>query len=244
MIAAAQRAIDAHGGAALWEGADEVRLEVSAGGLAFATKLQGAALRATWVRVSTREQRLVFEDFPREGRTGIFEPDGSVRIEDADGNALAQRADARAAFSDLRHGLWWDRLDMLYFAGYAIWTYTATPFVFALDGYELTELEPWSEDGETWERIGVRFPASVHTHSREQVFYVDEQGRIRRHDYTAEPAGGWARAAHFSMDHERFDGLLVPTRRRVYLRRADNRPRSRPRLVWVDVTGAGVVRAP
>ena len=81
----------------------------------------------------------------------------------------------------------------------------------------------------------------MHTHSREQVFYVDEQGRIRRHDYTAEPAGGWARAAHFCMDHERFDGLLVPTRRRVLLRRADNRPRERPRLVWVEVTDAKVV---
>ena len=240
MIQAARRAIDAYGGTSLWEGADEVRIEVSAGGLAFAMKQQGAALRATRVRVSTREQRVVFEEFPREGRRGIFEPGGSVRIEDADGETLAERADARAAFSDLRHQLWWDRLDILYFAGYAIWTYVATPFVFALDGYELEELEPWTEDGETWERIGVRFPASVHTHSREQVFYVDEQGRIRRHDYTAEPAGEWARAAHFCMDHERFDGLLVPTRRRVLLRRANNRPRERPRLVWVELADAKV----
>ena len=243
MIEAVRRALDAHGGLSLWEQAQEVRVEVSAGGLAFASKLQGAALRATWVRVSTRAQHVVFEEFPREGRRGVFEPDGSVRIETAEGEVLAARTDARGAFSDLRHKLWWDRLDILYFGAYAIWTYLATPFVFADEGYALSELEPWIEDGERWDRIGVRFPESVHTHSREQVFYVDAQGRIRRHDYTAEPVGGWARTAHYCMDHERFDGLLVPTRRRVYMRRADNRPRDRPRLVWAEVTDAKVVRA-
>jgi hypothetical protein len=243
LIEPARRAIEAHGGLELWGGADEVRARVSAGGLAFATKLQGAAVRETPVRVSTRRQHVVFEEFPREGQRGVFEPDGSVRIETNDGRSLAARSNARAAFADVRHKLWWDRLDILYFGAYAIWTYLATPFVFALDGYELRALGPWSEGGETWERIGVRFPESVHTHSRDQVFHVDAEGRIRRHDYIAEPLSRRARAAHYCMDHERFDGLLVPTHRRVYPLRADGRALHHPRLVWVDVASVEVVPA-
>ena len=200
-------------------------------------------MRATWVRVSTRAQHVVFEEFPREGRRGVFEPDGSVRIETADGEVLAARPTRgrRSRTCGTSSG------------GIASTSSTSAPTrsgrtsrrrsCSRVEGYELSELEPWIEDGERWDRIGVRFPESVHTHSREQVFYVDARGRIRRHDYTAEPIGGWARAAHFCMDHERFDGLLVPTRRRVYPRRADNRPRQRPRLVWVEVTDAKVVPA-
>jgi hypothetical protein len=243
VIEPAGRAIEAHGGGELWAGAEAVEVELSAGGFAFATKLQGAAVRATRIRVSTRRQHVVLEDFPREGRRGVFDGDGSVRIETVDGEPLQTRADARRAFADLRHKLWWDKLDILYFSGYAIWTYLAAPFVFALDGYELAPLGQWTERGETWERIGVRFPETIHTHSRDQVFYVDERGWIRRHDYTAEPFGEWAKAVHYSTDHKRFDGLLVPTRRRVYPRRADNRPRAHPRLVWIDLSDAKVVRA-
>ena len=210
MIELAQRAIVAHGGMALWEEADEITVELSAGGLAFASKLQGSAVRATKVRISTRAQHVVFEEFPREGRRGVLEPDGSVRIETNDGEVLQSRANPRGEFADIRHRLWWDRLDMLYFATYAIWTYVATPFVFAQDGYELSAAGTWVEDGESWERLSVRFPPSVQTHSAEQVFYIDERGLIRRHDYTAEPLASWAKAAHYCMDHETFDGLVGP----------------------------------
>ena len=240
MIELAERTIAAHGGESLWDGASEIGAEISSGGLAFASKLQGSAVRATQVRVSTDRQHVVFEEYPREGQRGVLEPDGSVRIETSAGEVLRRRADPRSAFSDARHRLWWDRLDILYFGAYAIWTYLSTPFVFARDGYELTELGPWEEEGERWERLGVRFPAELHTHSREQVFYIDAAGLIRRHDYTAEPIGAWAKAAHYCMDHETFDGLVVPTCRRVYPRRADGRRRAHPRLVWIDVPSASV----
>jgi hypothetical protein len=230
-----QRTVEAHGGAALWAEAREVGLRLSAGGFAFASKLQGGAMRDVEARVATRGQRVAFSPYPSEGRRGVFEG-GSVRIESDDGRVEEERPDARAAFPRLRRKLWWDRLDILYFGGQALWTYLSVPFVLTRPDYEVRELEPWNEDGEeTWQRLGVSFPAEVHTHSREQVFYVDAQGRIRRHDYTAEPFGDWAKAAHYCHDHERFDGLLVPTRRLVFPRRPDNRPRSRPRLVWIEV---------
>ncbi len=178
--------------------------------------------------------------FPQAGQRGILEQDGSVRIETDAGDIVQAREQPRSAFADLRHKLWWDKLDILYFGAYAIWTYVSTPFVFAREGYELRELEPWEENGERWQRLAVHFPEHIHTHSREQIFYIDANGLIRRHDYTAEPFGNWAKAAHYCLDHQDFGGLVIPTRRRVYPRRPNNRPRTHPRLVWVDASSATI----
>ncbi|HEV2924121.1 MAG TPA: hypothetical protein VGW98_08815 [Solirubrobacteraceae bacterium] len=234
--ALAELAIEGHGGMTAWLRAQEIAVQISSGGFAFASKLQGHAVRAVLARVATSGQRVVFEGYPSGGQRGVLETDGSVRIQTAAGTVTAARENPRAAFGDLRHGLWWDRVDILYFGTYAIWTYLSTPFVLLGEGYELRELAPWDERGERWRRLGVRFPDGVHTHSREQVFYIDAAGLIRRHDYTAEPFGGWAKAAHYCFDHRSFDGLLLPTRRLVYPRRSDNRPRSHPRLVWIEVS--------
>jgi hypothetical protein len=234
-------AIAAHGGERLWSGAREISARISSGGLAFASKFQGAAVRDVDVRVATTGQRVTFTPYPREGQRGVLEADGSVRIENEAGEVLARREQARARFADLRHKLWWDRLDILYFGCYAMWTYVSAPFVFVRDDYEVRELDPWRERGEEWRRVAVRFPEHVQTHCREQVFHIDAEGLIRRHDYTAEPIGGWARAAHYCLDHTSFDGLVMPTQRRVFPRRRDGRSRPRPRLVWIDVTSARVV---
>ena len=81
----------------------------------------------------------------------------------------------------------------------------------------MREVEPWREDagGETWRRLEAHFPASLDTHSPRQIFYYDADLRLRRHDYTAEVVGGWARAAHMCADHVEAGGLVFPTRRWV-----------------------------
>jgi hypothetical protein len=235
-LALAELAISAHGGLSAWEQAEEVAVQISSGGFAFASKLQGHAVRGVDARIATRGQRVVFEPYPSAGHRGVLEEDGSVRVEMGAGAVAEARRNPRAAFSDLRHRLWWDRMDILYFGTYAMWTYISAPFVFLREGYELQELEPWEEQGQRWRRLSVRFPDGIQTHCREQIFYVDLEGLIRRHDYTAEPFGDWAKAAHYCFDHQAFGGLLLPTRRVVFPRRSDNRPRSRPRLVWIEVS--------
>jgi hypothetical protein len=46
------KTIAAHGGSALWENAGAVSVEVSSGGLAFASKLQGHAVRGVRARIA------------------------------------------------------------------------------------------------------------------------------------------------------------------------------------------------
>jgi hypothetical protein len=230
--------IEAHGGLDRWRSIEDLGLRISTGGLAFASKRQRKAIRGLEARVSTRSQRTVFFDYPAPGHLGIFER-GAVHIETDSGDVVSERSesDARSADRSRGPGRGWDKLHVLYFAGYALWTYLNLPFLLAEPGFEVREVEPWGEGEETWRRVAVTFPTEIHTHSREQVLYFDNKGLLRRQDYTAEPFGDWARAAHYCFDHRSFEGLVFPTRRRVHPRRRSNRPLRPVTLVWIEIEG-------
>ena len=129
----------------------------------------------------------------------------------------------------------WDSLQLAYFAGYAMWTYLTTPFLFAVDGVTTEELEPWHENGEMWRRLKVTFPQSIATHSTVQMFYFGSDGLLRRHDYDAEVLGGTP-AAHYVHEHVEFSGILVPTKRRVLRRGPDGTPTPDPLIVTIDLS--------
>jgi hypothetical protein len=228
------KVLDAHGGSDAWRTSPELVVSVSAGGLAVAAKLQPSGLHDLEARIATDQQRVVFTPYPRRGHRGLLEH-GGVRIEDADGRVISERSRPRDDLKSPRRLLWWDHLDLLYFGASSLWTYMATPFIFGDTGFEVSAGDEWVEHGEVWRRLAVSFPTKIQTHSRQQVFYVGEDGLIRRHDYTAEEFGAWALSAHYWSDHAAFDGMIVPRKRRVVLRRSDGRSRSHPTLVWLNV---------
>jgi hypothetical protein len=116
-----------------------------------------------------------------------------------------------------------------------MWSYLTSPFSFAAPGFEAEELAPWQERGETWRRLKVTFPDHIASHSKEQTFYFDADGLIRRHDYVSEVLGSSSPAAHYSSEHREFDGIKVPTRRRVYLIGADGSVMEEPLIVSIDL---------
>ena len=109
------------------------------------------------------------------------------------------------------------------------------PFIFTWPGLEFKELSPWVYKDQTWQRLEVVFPKSFPTHCEKQTFHVDDQGYIRRHDYTAEVIGGYAVAAHYCDNHRKVDGIVFPIRRRVYPRQADGTSKTFPTLIWIDI---------
>lgn len=228
------------GGADRLRDAEEISVSLHGSGTAIRSKRFGRIPGHFEVRCSTREQRAVVSPYPREGRRGVF-AGSEVRIESVDdGAVLASRGDPRSRFPGGRRLLWWDDLDFLYFSGYALWGYLIAPYCFLWKGVEAREVEPWQQDGETWRRLEVTYPADAHVHCRRQIYYFDAAGRLRRNDYTAEVFGGFARSAHLCAEHATFDGLTLPTRRRVHGRRRDNQPRPRPTLVSLDIHGASL----
>jgi hypothetical protein len=209
-------------------------VHVGCGGWAFPLKWQRNALADFTGTVSTSEPHVVIAPYGGPGRRGVLEG-GAVRIETGAGEVIASRADPRPCFRRLRRQLWWDDLDLLYFACYALWGYTNAPFMFRRPGFEIAEAEPWREDGEAWRALQVRFPEDLPAHSREQTFYFDDRGLLRRNDYTAEVFGSWAKAAHYCWEHETFAGVSVPTRRAAMPRRRNGKPLTAVKLVTIAI---------
>ena len=233
-----QRVITAHGGSERWRRVKELHIGVRCGGAALAARFQRNAYRRYRAVVDTRRPMVRFSPF--KGAHGVFTPE-CVWIETDDGQVRHARANPRGFFPSGRRHIFWDRLDVLYFGGYAMWNYLCTPFLWQAEGIELAAGDPWQEAGETWQSLTVRFPPGWPTHSSEQVFYIDARGYIRRHDYTARVIGSYARAAHYCEHHREFDGLVFPTRRRVYPRRRDNHALPFPTLIWIDIDRIDVI---
>jgi hypothetical protein len=226
-------AVEAQGGSA-YDSAREITARVRCGGLAFPLRFKRGALADFTGTVSTAEPRAVLSPYPGPGRRGVFER-GAVRIETDAGEVVAERSDPRPEFRKLRRKIWWDHLDLLYFGAYALWGYLNAPFVLRRPGFELEEIEPWKENGESWRGLRVSFPDEIPVHSREQRYYFDDRGLIRRNDYTAEVFGSWAKATHYCWDHETFDGLVVPTRRKAMPRRRSGKPVRQMALVSIAI---------
>jgi len=226
--------IEAHGGVERWRSLKSLDVELSAGGFLFTMK---RVTRLNHVRLlaDVAEPRLVFRDFPDSGQEGEFRGDKEVVVTDSNGEIAARKENPRTGFGNLRHQFYWDKLDFLYFAGYATWNYLVTPFLFLRDGFKFEEVEPGSETENYAKKLVVIFPESLPTHCRKQTFYFDEKMLLRRLDYTAEVVGGWARAAHFCDDYRDFDGLKIPTRRRVLPKFIGNYPVPWPTLVAIDI---------
>jgi len=194
------------------------------------------------LEVSIGRVRAAARPLHGDGARGVYE-DGAVRMESASGEVLAARERPRERFfgrAGLRRNLRWDELDATYFAGYAWWNYINVPYLFLRRGVRAVEAEPLRVGGESWRRLDVDFPAGLDTHCPFQSFYYDGDLRLRRHDYTAEVVGGWARAAHMCSGHAEAGGLTFPTSRRVTPRGPGGRVLPHPALVWLELSGIEV----
>jgi hypothetical protein len=211
-----------------------VSADLRLSGWAFPLKFQRGAFADYTGTVDTKEPHVVLDPHPEQGMRGVFEPNGDVRIESADGTVLEERKNARTAFGG-RRNIWWDDLDLLYFGGYALWGYVGAPFIFTRPGYEVEEIEPWREDGQVWPGLRVRFPEHIPAHSRDQSYYFGPDGLIRRNDYTAEVFGRWAKAAHYCWDYGDFSGFKVPTRRCAMPRGRGGRPVRAIKIVSIAI---------
>lgn len=224
----------AHGGLDRWRSVTALTVHGTFGGLLHA-RFPGNRMTEVTARVGMSEQHVAFEGFPERGYRTVFDR-GDVRVETVGGEVIAGRTQARNAFRGVgavRRTVRWDVMDATYFAGYAWWNYLSLPLLLARDDITVTEIT--RARGERWRRLGVTFPAHLHTHCARQIFHVDGAGLIRRHDYTAEPVGQWARAAHHCERHREFGGLVFPTRRRVRPRGPGGRSLPGPTLVALDI---------
>jgi hypothetical protein len=226
--------VDAHGGLDRWKRFDQVSATIVTGGDFWGMKglVQDPGPRQ--MTVALHEERSSLKPFGDPDWHTDFTPN-RIAIARGDGTIVGERIDPRASFSGHEMKTPWDPLHRAYFNGYALWTYLTTPFVLALDGVRVTELEPWDESGERWSVLRGNFPSEIATHSTVQDFFFGEDMLLRRHDYNVDVAGGFA-AAQLVYDYIEADGIRLPSSRRAYTRGPDRRPVADPLMVSIDIT--------
>jgi hypothetical protein len=225
--------IAAHGGLGRWKRLSAVTAHLGTGGVIWPAKGQEGFADVN-VRVELHRQFTSHFPFPGPGLRTAFTGD-RVAVETEGGEVIEERENPRDAFAGHTLETPWDRLHLAYFGGYAMWTYLTAPFSFAMPGFRTGELSPWQENGETWRRLKVEFPDNIATHGKEQTFYYGEDGLLRRHDYTAEVINAGP-AAHYASEYRDFDGIMVPTKRRVHGLGEDGTAIPEPVLVSIDLT--------
>jgi hypothetical protein len=110
-----------------------------------------------------------------------------------------------------------------YFVGEASWTYLNTPFLYTHEGFAIQEIASIQFESENWRRLQVTFPDNVKSHTRQQISCFGPDGLLRRHDYTVDILGG-ATGLNYASEYRDVDGIIVPTKRRVYGVSTPNNP--------------------
>jgi hypothetical protein len=172
-------------------------------------------------------------DFPGQDKRSVFEPN-RVEMQRRDGTVVATRDDPEASFQGQEQFTPWDDLHVAYFSGEALYTYFNTPFLCTYEGFSSEGIPPIQVDGETWRRLKVTFPDSVKSHTKTQIFCFGPDGLLRRHDYTVDILGG-APGLNYASDYRDVDGIIFPTKRRVYAYEGDYRIVKEPLLVKIDM---------
>ena len=226
-------AVEGHGGLRRWERISRFRTRLSITGAIWTLKGRPGLLDDVWLEGDTRRQRVTMTPFPRPGHHATWEPHRQ-RIETAEGVVVAERRDPAAAFVATRASPW-DEFQVAYFASEAIWNYLVAPFLFTRADFITEETWPWHEGGQTWRTLQVTYPHTVVAHARQQTYYFDDTGLLRRLDYTVDLLGGGS-AVHYPSRYREVDGIMIPTRRRVYVRNPDGTPVGHPVSVAIDVT--------
>jgi hypothetical protein len=224
----------AYGGADRWKQIDTITIHQLVGGVLWPLKEVGGILDDSIVEIAVQHERTRHWPLPEPGLHSEFTPDLVLIKRDDTDETVDTLADPRASFAGHTLETPWSTQQLAYFSGYAMWTYLSEPYSLTFPGVVTEELGDWRENGQTWRRLGVRYPDGIATHSADQMLYVDSDGLVRRRDYQVDIGGGSA-AAHYSDDHREFDGIVLPVTRRVYPRDDNRRPVSEPLLVSIDI---------
>jgi len=229
----AQFAIEAHGGLARWNRFNTVSAHLMQGGVFWGVKGKAGVLGDVMLKVDLRGERVSHWPFGSADRRSRFEPQ-RVAIENRHGDVMEELLQPRSSFTGHTFQTLWTDLQLAYFVGCAMWTYMNTPFFLARPGVQSEEIEPWQEAGETWRRLKVNSPAEIATHSKEQTLYFDQQGLLKRHDYHMEIAGGIG-AAHYVSDVQKYSGIVIPTKHRIFGLQPDGHAAPEPLVVSIDI---------
>jgi hypothetical protein len=225
-------AVDAHGGLSRWNQLKTVKASLSITGVIWQLKGKPDFLKDVTIEAELHKERLTTH-FNGQDLRAVFEPN-RITVQTEAGRLVDNRDDPRSTFRGHTQETPWDDMHVAYFSSYALWNYLTIPFLYTYPGFVTEELAPWQENGEEWRPLKVTVPDYIASHSREQVAYFGPDGLLRRHAYTVDVMGG-ASGLNYAADYRNVDGVVVPTKRRVYAADANKQKIPEPVLVAIDI---------
>ena len=148
--------LDAHGGLDNWRRFTRVRATIVTGGGLWAIKGQPQDPLPRRMTVALDHEWASLRPFGADDQRTAFTPE-RVAIEKLDGQVVSERLNPRESFGGHEFATPWDPLQRAYFNGYALWTYLTSPFLLALPGMSVRELEPVVDNGEELTGFQVEF---------------------------------------------------------------------------------------
>lgn len=226
--------LQAYGGLERWRQLTSVTARKRFGGAIWDIKQVPGIVDDGNITVWIKDQRTSLWPFTAPNLRTAYTPQ-RVGIETTDGDTVELLDDPRVSFAGHTLETPWTAVQLAYFTGYAMWTYTAEPYNLTMPGVRTEEGDSWTEDGQRWRRLHVDYPDTIATHSPHQVLYIDNDGLIRRRDYQVDIAGG-SPAAHYVSDFDEIDGVVIPRTRLIYVCDADNHPIPEQLVVSTSLT--------
>jgi hypothetical protein len=225
-------ALEAHGGLDRWNAFTSLKAQVSIAGAIWDVKQQPGLLLDKTFDILTHTERVSIAPFTAADRRSVFVP-SRLALEDLDGLPEELREDPESMFAGQTQATPWDKFHVAYFASEALWTYLTSPFLYTYAGFVTEEIAPWHENGEVWRRLKVTFPDDIASHTKEQITHFGPDGLMRRHDYTVDILGG-APGANYPSNYREFQGIMMPTTRRIYAYDDARQKVAEPLLVSLD----------
>jgi hypothetical protein len=226
--------LDAHGGLQRWRKFTLVEATIVSGGKLWGIKGQPQDPEPRRITVTLQREWASVQPFGAADQRTDFTPE-RIAIEKLDGHVVAERQNPRESFAGHELNTPWDPLQRAYFNGYALWTYLTTPFLMALPGFSVRQIDPVEEYDGRWPGLQAHFPAGFPSHSTLQEFYFDKHNLLRRHDYRVDVAGAF-RAIQYVYDIVEADGIKLPTMRRAYRCNAAGRLMPDELMVSIDLS--------
>lgn len=228
------RVLDAHGGMDTWRRFTRVEATIVSGGLMFEMKGQPQDPTPRRMAVALQREWGSVQPFGADDQRTDFTPD-RIAIEKLDGAVVAELMNPEGSFEGDDLHTPWNPLQRAYFNGYALWTYLTSPFLLALPGFTVRELEPIEDDGRTLSGVQLTIPDGFVSHSTLQEFYFGPDLLLARHDYRVDIAGSFS-AIQYISDFVDADGIMMPTTRRAYRCGDDGRPMFDQLMVSIDLS--------
>jgi len=228
------KVLDAHGGLDAWRCFERVEATIISGGLMFELKGQPQDPTPRRMAVALQREWASVQPFGADDQKTDFTPD-RVAIEKLDGTVVTELIDPEKSFEGDDLSTPWNPLQRAYFNGYALWTYLTSPFLLAVPGFTVRELDPIEDDGRTLTGLQLTFPEGFVSHSTLQEFYFGPDLLLARHDYRVDIAGSFS-AIQYISDFVEADGIMMPTKRRAYRCGDDGRPLFDQLMVSIDLS--------